>query len=152
MFEIERIWNAKSLVDFCEMNGLPDIRLWTNTTGIQKALNEDELIAYIARIPHEKNTDSIMGVIMGEFEEEGRIWLELLAVSKKFRRKGIGKALINKVCEIGKSKDYRACFIDVDVRNSGARSFYKKIGFKQVGEIKHYYYDDTEALIFMKRL
>jgi len=152
MFEIERTRNAKSLVDFCELNGLPKIRLWTNTNDIQKALDEDDLLAYNAEGPREKETQSIIGVITGGFEEEGRIWLEMLAVSNKFRRKGIGKALINRLCEIGRSKSYRACFVDVDISNSRAIAFYKKCGFKQVGEIKHYYYDDTDALIFMKRI
>jgi len=152
MLKIEMSRDAKSLVDFCELNGLPNIRLWTNINDIQNALNEDDLFAYIAETPHEKETQSIIGVIIGGFEEEGRIWLEMLAVSNKFRRKGVGKALINRVCEIGTSKNYRACFVDVDISNSGAIAFYKKCSFKQVGKIKHYFYDDTDALIFMKRL
>ena len=152
MFEIERTRNAKSLVDFCELNGLPNIRSWTNTNDIQKALNEDDLFAFNAKTPREKGTQSIIGVIIGGFEEEGRIWLEMLAVSNKFRRKGIGKTLINRVCEIGTSKNYRGCFVDVGISNSGAITFYKKCGFKQVGEIKNYYFDDTDALIFMKRI
>ena len=152
MFEIERSRNAKSLVDFCELNGLPNIKLWTNINGIQKDLNENDLFAYIAETHPEKEAQSILGVIAGYFEEEGRVWLELLTVSKEFRRIGIGKALINQVCEIGTSKNYRGCFVDVDISNSGAITFYKKCGFKQVGEIKYYFYDDTDALIFMKRL
>jgi ribosomal protein S18 acetylase RimI-like enzyme len=152
MFEIERTWNAKSLVDFCEVNGLPNIRLWTNTEGIQETLLDEDGFAYIAKIPHEKEKQFIIGVILGYFEEEGRIWFEMLAVSEKFRKKGIGKALINRVCEIGTSKNFRACFVDVDISNSGGIIFYKKCGFEQVGNINHYYYDDTDALIFMKRI
>lgn len=151
-FEIESIRNAKALIDFCELNGLPNIRLWTNTNEIQKALDEDYFLAYNAKIHSKKGTQSIIGVIAGGFEEEGRVWLEILAVSTKFRQKGIGKALINRLCEIGKSKKYRACFVDVDISNSGGINFYKKCGFEQVGKIKHYYYDDTDALIFMKRI
>ena len=152
MFEIERSRNAKSLVGFCELNGLPNIRLWTNINEIQRALKKNDLLAYIAESLLEEEAQSILGVIAGYFEEEGRVWLEMLAVSKEYRRIGIGTALINQVCEIGTSNNYRGCFVDVDVSNSGAIAFYKKCGFKQVGEIKHYFYDDTDALIFMKRL
>lgn len=152
MFEIERSRNAKSLVGFCKLNGLPNIRLWTNINEIQEALNKNDLLAYIAESLLEEEAQSILGVIAGYFEEEGRVWLEMLAVSKEYRRIGIGKALINQICEIGTSNNYRGCFVDVEVSNSGAITFYKNCGFKQVGEIKHYFYDDTDALIFMKRL
>ena len=152
IFEIERNLNAKSLVDFSELNGLPNVRLWTDTDDIQKGINGEYLMAYSAVIPRNIEAQSLIGVIIGDFEEEGRIWLEMLAVSKEYRLKGVGKALINQVCEIGMSNKYRGCFVDVDISNSGAIAFYKKCGFNQVGEIKHYYYDDTDALIFMRRL
>ena len=60
MFKIERSWNAKSLVDFSEVNGLPNIRLWTNKEDIQKALIDEDVFAYIAKIPHEKEKQSII--------------------------------------------------------------------------------------------
>ncbi len=152
IFEILRNQNAKSLVDFSELNGLPNVRLWTDTNDIQKSIDGEYLIAYNAVTPPDIKAQSIIGVIIGGFEEEGRIWLEMLAVSKNFRMKGVGKALINQVCKIGTSKKYRACFVDVDISNTGGIVFYKKCGFNQVGEIKHYYYDNTDALILMRRI
>lgn len=151
MLEIEECKDARIIIDFSEKNGLPDIGLWTNRKSFQKYLDDNILFAYIAKISKELSLESIVGAISAEFEEEGRIWLESLAVSQEYRRRGIGKALIDKICKIAKEKSYRACFIDVDINNSNAISLYEKLSFICVGKIKYYYYNDADALIYMKR-
>ncbi len=152
MYRIEKTLNANALIKFSESNGLHDIRSWTNTEKIQSYLDSGEYIGFIARNFDENNSNPIVGAIMGGFEEEGRIWLELIVVSKNYRRKGIGGGLINKIFKKGKEKEFRACFVDVDDDNYDAIKFYKKLGFKQVGKIDYYYYDNKNALIFMKNL
>ena len=67
-------------------------------------------------------------------------WIPELVVSKDYRRKGIGKLLINKCKVIAKRmKCYR---IRLESRNDriNSHNFYKKIGFQQI------------ALVFEKRM
>ncbi len=152
MFKIEKISDANTIIEFSEKNGLQDVKLWTNIEKIQSQLNTGECVAYIAKISNEQSLNFLIGAIIGAFEEEGRIWIELLTIAKQYRKKGIGHALLNELCKKNNKKGFRACFVDVDGDNNGAIKFYKHVGFKQVGMINNYYYDDTQALIFMKKL
>jgi ribosomal protein S18 acetylase RimI-like enzyme len=61
-------------------------------------------------------------------------YLALLAVKKEYRSNGIGKVLIRKFEEIGFEKANRV-FLLVSDFNKRAQAFYKKIGYKKVGEI-----------------
>ena len=152
MVEIERILSAEKIIEFSEKNGLDDVRLWINSDRAQEKLDSEKWIAYIAKNFNNQITESILGAIMGEFEEEGRLWIELLTVTESHRKKGIGQSLVNKICQYGTDRGSRACFVDVDDDNYNGIKFYKKVGFKKVGKIKNYYYNDQHALIFMRRL
>jgi ribosomal protein S18 acetylase RimI-like enzyme len=47
--------------------------------------------------------------------------------------KGIGKALIEKCCEIGREKGYASIWLGVWDKNVEAQKFYRKIGMENVG-------------------
>lgn len=61
-------------------------------------------------------------------------YLSLIAVKKRYRRKGIGKELINKFEEIGFKKANRV-FLLVSNFNKKAQLLYKILGYKKVGII-----------------
>jgi ribosomal protein S18 acetylase RimI-like enzyme len=79
------------------------------------------------------NCVGFMGIInngcFGKFS-----YLSVLAVKKRYRSKGVGKQLINKLEEIGFKKADRV-FILVSDFNKKAQSFYKRLGYKKVGKI-----------------
>jgi ribosomal protein S18 acetylase RimI-like enzyme len=61
-------------------------------------------------------------------------YLATLAVKKKHRNKGIGEALVNKFEAIGFKRADRV-FILVSDFNKEAQKFYRKLGYKKVGNI-----------------
>ena len=61
-------------------------------------------------------------------------YLATLAVKKRYRSKGIGTALVNKFETIGFKKADRV-FILVSDFNKKAQKFYRKLGYKKVGNI-----------------
>jgi len=69
-----------------------------------------------------------------------------LAVGPQFRRKGIGKALIE--AELLPRKG--VWFLEVRQSNFGAKMFYQHLGFQQVGIIGDYYRNPPESAIVMK--
>ncbi len=145
--KIKPIKKAKIILLATKKYGLPDVETWVSKEKLQLFLDWGINVAFGAFPPHKKLP---VGVIVGGLEEEGRIWIEALAVNKKWRKKGIARALVNEVETIGKKRNYRAIFVDVDDDNLEGLSFYFKIGFKEMGQIKQYYYDKTTALILMK--
>ena len=73
-----------------------------------------------------------------------------VAVTKTHRRKGVAKALMEKVLDFGKDLE----FITLEVRESNlaAQSLYEKMGFKKEGERKNFYQNPKEnAYIMTKR-
>lgn len=61
------------------------------------------------------------------------IEIQRIYVIEKMKGKKIGKALIEKCCEIGRKKGYEAIWLGVWDKNVEAQKFYEKIGMKKVG-------------------
>ena len=60
-------------------------------------------------------------------------------IDKNYRKKGIGKALLNKILLIAANKKISSIFLEVSVENNIAINLYKKANFLKVGERKNYY-------------
>lgn len=75
------------------------------------------------------------------------IHLNKIAVKKKFQKAGIGKAIIDFITESINPGYARVMLIEVREKDSGARRFYEKIGFKETGIRKSYYIDDNAVLM-----
>ncbi len=92
-------------------------------------------------------------VILGAFDNNilvGYAWIELrldtvsllptcfivdIGVKKDYRKKGIGKQLMNKIYEIARKNNIKTINLLVDKRNINAVNFYKKAGFEIIGYI-----------------
>lgn len=75
-----------------------------------------------------------------------------IAVFPRYRKSGIGTALIKRIFSL--AKDTGLSFVSLEVRQSNlqAISLYKKLGFKQEGTRRNFYRNPTEdALIMTKR-
>ncbi|MEO0075390.1 MAG: ribosomal protein S18-alanine N-acetyltransferase [candidate division WOR-3 bacterium] len=75
-----------------------------------------------------------------------------IAVSKKFRRQGIGSALLNQVIEIAKAKKCQSVFLEVRVSNITAQKLYEKFNFQPVFKRKRYYPDGEDAIIYRLKI
>jgi len=64
----------------------------------------------------------------------GSVFIEELAVKRKFHGKGFGTALIGKLVEFCKNKKIPA--IHLGTQNNKATKYYEKQGFKKVGWLK----------------
>lgn len=95
-----------------------------------ESLENDKIVAFVA----EENS-KVVGYILGEFKNAPHLVHPNIAhianfgVSKSYRSKGIGKALMNafyKLCEENKIGEIR---LGVYNQNIGAYKFYEKYGF-----------------------
>ena len=60
-------------------------------------------------------------------------------IDKKYRNKGKGKDLLNKILVIAAYRKINNIFLEVSVENKRAINLYNKANFKKVGERKNYY-------------
>lgn len=73
-----------------------------------------------------------------------------VAVAPGFRRKGIGKSLVEKFIETVRDKKTEAVFLEVRASNLSAINLYEKEGFVFCGLRKDYYDDPKENAILMR--
>lgn len=95
-------------------------------------------LVYVEASPKKKR-EEVLGYII--FSKEGHIIS--IAIDPQYRRKGIGKKLLE---EALKSPHIKRVWAEVRRSNYGAQMFYLRMGFQIVGEIPNYY-GNEDALI-----
>lgn len=82
---------------------------------------------------------------MGMESWNNRLRIHEILVLEEYRKKGIGKLLLNKAKQIARQKNCRAIVLETQTNNVGAIAFYKKQGFEFNGcDITAYRNDDIE--------
>ena len=84
------------------------------------------------------------------YEDEGHIIS--LAVDEKYRKKDIGKELVNYAVNIFEKCNVREIKLEVRISNKGARKFYIKMGFEEKKVLENYYEDGEDAVIMKKKV
>ena len=110
---------------------------WATFVNLQWIYPETFLVYVKEGFPAREST--LLGYII--FSQDGHIIS--IAIHPEHRRKGIGRALIQRV--IG-SPHIRRVWAEVRKSNHGAQAFYFQLGFRTVG-LASGYYGDEDALI-----
>ena len=80
----------------------------------------------------------------------GEVSVNNIAVLEKFRRKGIARALMEKMlCDL---KEAESVTLEVRRSNAAAIALYEVFGFEKVGERKGFYSQPTEDAILMTKM
>ena len=74
-----------------------------------------------------------------------------LVVKQEFRRQGLGQALVRVVLERFCQDGALQVFLEVRESNHSAISFYRRLGFREIGRREGYYSDPPEAALVMAR-
>lgn len=72
-----------------------------------------------------------------------------VAVLQEYRRRGIGKALLERMIAIAEQKEMIGITLEVRISNIAAQKLYIKYGFRPEGFRKKYYQDTKEDAIIM---
>lgn len=75
-----------------------------------------------------------------------------IAVDPAFRNKGIGRALMEVLTENLQKRGVQDLWLEVRDQNEVARSFYRSLGFEEVGVRSRYYSDTGEDAVLMLKL
>ncbi len=134
--DIEQIMEIESAV-FGEYH-------WTPQSFISEL--ENEFGNYFTAV--EENTNNVIGY--------GGYWLifdeahiTTLAVKPDYRHQGIGELTLQKMIDVGYTKDAKWFTLEVRAGNISAQNLYFKYGFKSLGLRKNYYQDNNEDALIM---
>ena len=106
---------------------------WTQRDGLLVAELDSQLIGYISL---KKN------------EQLKITWATDLAIKRKFRRQGIGTALVISAQEWATKNSSRRLILEMQPKNYPAIQMAKKLGFELCGYNDHYYANNDIALFF----
>ena len=70
-----------------------------------------------------------------------------LGVANDFRRRGVGRALVETLCALTAAQGAKSVFLEVAADNPGAAALYRSLEFKAVGRRKNYYRDPGGARV-----
>ncbi|MDI9312394.1 MAG: GNAT family N-acetyltransferase [Limnohabitans sp.] len=95
-----------------------------------------------------------IGYCVPEKFTEGTYNLLAIGVSEDSQRKGIASEMMKYIEQLLKHKDGRILIIETssDEAQIGARNFYPKIGYTQVGVLKDFWKDGEDKIVFLKKL
>lgn len=118
---------------------------WPKSSFV-KDICENKFALYIAAIDNE--TDKVVGYGgMWHVVNEGHI--TNIAVSEKYRRRGIGEGIIESFEKICHENEMIGMTLEVRRGNQSAMNLYRKKGFKIAGLRPEYYSDTKEDAIIM---
>ena len=142
MMDIREI-NSKNSKCCYELD-LKTIKHW-NQNQWKNELEKDHVTAIGIYI-----NKSILGVcVFHKIYDEAEI--RYLAVHPSYKRKGLGKRLLNKIFEEFKNDKIKRVFLEVSIQNKQALSFYDYFGFETICVRKKYYKDGSDALLKEKK-
>jgi ribosomal protein S18 acetylase RimI-like enzyme len=100
--------------------------------------------------------EKLVGVLIAEPRSwNNTLWIENIAVSESYRRKGIGSLLMKSIEKIARERGNRVIALETQNTNLPAITFYRKNGFEIDGVDLSYYTNtdlvDGEVALFMKK-
>ena len=115
---------------------------WTEQ-GIAESIENENTHLYLAL------ADGVAAGYMGVQIFSGEGYVTNVATLPEYRRKGVAKALINRVLQ----NEMEFLTLEVRESNEPAISLYESLGFERVGERSHFYRNpDENALLMTKNI
>ena len=111
---------------------------------ISDTFMQDNFIGFVA----EENGKVIGYIALTYCLDEAEI--NIIAVTRNFRRKGVATALLNKSYETLIEAGIDKIFLEVRKSNKSAQSLYENQGFKHIG-IRPKYYNNVEDALLMRK-
>lgn len=138
-----------SKMQSCHLDALSEIeklcfsRAWSRESLESEIDNENALFL----VAHSEN--EVLGYV-GCIFVLGEGSITNVAVSPKFRRMGVGDALISALLKNANEMGAQTLFLEVRESNKPAQSLYAKHGFENCGLRKNFYREPTENAYIMQ--
>lgn len=100
-----------------------------------------------AQIYIAEETDIMGYAILYYVLDEGEI--ARIGVSPSHRRKGVGRSLMDAICEDARGRGVTRLLLDVREGNASARQFYQSYGFVEDGVRQNFYQNPSEHAVLM---
>jgi ribosomal-protein-alanine N-acetyltransferase len=122
---------------------------WTAYYAELQGSNSDLMfVARMAQPRGERYSPSLAGYIVARMGAE-ELHINNVAVRDKYRRRGIGRMLLNRILEAGRRGGARCAFLELRAGNTAAQALYEDCGFRVTARRQRYYSDPVEDALVM---
>ena len=119
--------------------------------GYRKMLSNPKAVLLVALAPISPTSPvGPVGAFSGEVVVD-ELQIDNLAVAERWRRQGIGRALLKSALAHASGLGARAATLEVRAANAPARAFYEKDGFTPVGLRRRYYANPPDDALLLSR-
>lgn len=137
--DLERLWTLDQL---CFEPGIAYSR-----RELRRFLGLASAVCVVAEIGR-----TLCGFALAYSEPRDLAHVVTLDVHPAFRRRGLGRRLIESVLERSAATGAKRAALEVDVRNAGAIAFYGVLGFRESARLPSYYGPGQDAFEMRKDL
>ncbi len=94
----------------------------------------------------------VVGYVAATVTNEGNGHVVSIAVRKEFRRRGLGRRLMEAVEGALREDGIKKIYLEVAVNNTTALNLYRKLGYRVASRLGAYYPDSSDAYVMVKEL
>jgi [ribosomal protein S18]-alanine N-acetyltransferase len=120
------------------------------------AYSQEELARFISyrhsRTWVAEDGGEIVGFLVANQTRTGVMHVITIDVKEAWRRRGVGEGLMNAAEEWGKRQGLRGASLETAEENRTAQEFYRRRGYRKLGQITNYYADGSTAWVMGKDL
>lgn len=117
----------------------------TPWTSEQIKSSDDSTVFFLAKVDGKTVGYGGMYTVL----DEG--YVTNIGVMPDYRRRGIGRKIVNKLIDFSIEKSLAFLSLEVRVSNTSAINLYKSLGFKEVGKRKNFYHAPKEDALIMTK-
>ena len=106
------------------------------------------LVARLVDSEHHRVPHRLAGYIVGRMGAD-ELHINNVAVRDIYRRRGIGRSLLNRILEAGKRAAVPHAFLELRAGNTAALALYEECGFRLTSRRSRYYTEPVEDALVM---
>ena len=108
------------------------------------------LVARVAKTKQQQRSFSLAGYIVARIGAD-ELHINNVAVRENYRRRGIGRTLLDRILDEGKRAGVSSAFLELRAGNDAALALYEKCGFRVTARRQRYYAEPVEDALVMIR-
>jgi len=156
---IEAAGNAVSIIKMTEHDLLEVVEIEENSglsrwgwaayyAELQGSNNNLMLVARVAASRQQQRSHSLAGYIVARMGAD-ELHINNVAVRENYRRRGIGRLLLDRILEEGRHLGVACAFLELRAGNHAALALYEKCGFRVTARRERYYTEPVEDALVM---
>jgi ribosomal-protein-alanine N-acetyltransferase len=138
------------LLEVVEIEETSGLSRWGWSAYYAELQGRNSHLMLVARIDSQEQTrrSKLAGYIVARMGAD-ELHINNVAVREEYRRRGIGRRLIDQILEEGKRSGATKAFLELRAGNKAALALYEECGFRVTSRRKQYYSDPVEDALVM---